>query len=195
LVSFLSQLSQAVAGSLGSGEKCPGSRSCLPSVSHNLAVQFYLVRQFDQAIEQCQKTIEMDPNFAIAYQVLGQAYLAKGMNRVAVPLFEKYLTLSRSSADSLALLGYAHARLGERSQALQMLNQLKAASKEQYVPSFFFALVYAALEDKDQAFSSLEKGCEERFTRFAYLNVEALWDPLRSDPRFSDRVRRVGIPR
>jgi len=166
-----------------------------PSVSHNLAVQFYLARQFDNAMEQCQKTIEMDPNFAIAYQVLGQSYLARRMNREAVPVFEKYLALSRSSADSLALLGYVHARLGEHSQALQMLDQLKAASSQHFVPSFLFALVYAGLEDKDQAFFWLEKGCEERYTRFAYLKLEALWDPLRSDPRFFDLVRRVGIPR
>jgi hypothetical protein len=98
-------------------------------------------------------------------------------------------------SDSLALLGYVHARLGEHSRALQMLEQLKAASREHFVPSFFFALVYAGLEDKDQAFSWLEKGCEERYTRFAYLKLEALWDPLRSDPRFFDLVQRVGIPR
>jgi tetratricopeptide (TPR) repeat protein len=165
-----------------------------PAVSHNLAVQFYLARQFDQAIEQCQSTIEMDPNFAVAYQVLGQAYLARGMNREGVPVFEKYSALSRGGIDSLALLAYAHARLGERRQALRILEQLKVASKEHFVPSFFFALVYAGLEDKDQAFSWLEKGCEERFTRFAYLKVEALWDPLRSDQRFSDLIRRVGIP-
>jgi TolB-like protein/DNA-binding winged helix-turn-helix (wHTH) protein/Tfp pilus assembly protein PilF len=165
-----------------------------PAVSHNLAVQFYLARKFDQAIEQCQKTIEMDPNFAVAYQVLGQSYLARGMNREALPVLEKYSEVSRSGVDSVALLGYTHARLAERSQALQMLEQLKAASKEHFVPSFFFALVYAGLEDKDQAFSWLEKGCEERYTRFAYLKLEALWDPLRSDPRFSDLIRRVGIP-
>jgi hypothetical protein len=55
-------------------------------------------------------------------------------------------------------------------------------------------MIYAALEDKDQAFMQLEKGYDERFTRFAYLKLEALWDPLRSDERFSELVRRVGIP-
>jgi hypothetical protein len=55
---------------------------------------------------------------------------------------------------------------------------------------FFFALVYAGLEDKDQAFTWLEKGYDERYTRFAYLKLEALWDPQRSDQRFSDLVRR-----
>jgi hypothetical protein len=55
-------------------------------------------------------------------------------------------------------------------------------------------LVYAALEDKDQAFMWLEKRYDERFARFAYLRLEALWDPLRSDERFNQLVQRVGIP-
>jgi TolB-like protein/DNA-binding winged helix-turn-helix (wHTH) protein/Tfp pilus assembly protein PilF len=165
-----------------------------PSVSHYLALQLYLARQFDQAIEQCHKTLDLDPNFAIAYQVLGQAYLGEGMNREAEPILEKYSALSQGSADSLALLGYSHARLGERNQALRTLEELKATSKKSYVPAFYVAMIYAALEDKDQAFMQLEKGYDERFSRFAYLKLEALWDPLRSDERFSDLVRRVGIP-
>ncbi len=165
-----------------------------PSASHYLAVQLYLARQFDQAIEQCHKTLDLDPNFAIAYQVLGQAYLAEGMNREAEPVLEKYSALSQGSADSLALLGYSHARLGERGQTLRTLEELKATSKKSYVPAFYFAMIYAALQDKDQAFMELEKGYDERFARFAYLKLEALWDPLRSDERFSDLVRRVGIP-
>ena len=165
-----------------------------PSASHNLAVQFYFARQFNQAIEQCHKTLEMDPNFVVAYQVLGEAYLAEGMNREAVPVLEKYSALSQGGADSLALLGYSHARLEERTHALRMLQELTAASKKSFVPAFFFALVYAGLEDKDQAFTWLERAYNERYTRFAYLKLEALWDPLRSDQRFSDLVRRVGIP-
>jgi TolB-like protein/DNA-binding winged helix-turn-helix (wHTH) protein/Tfp pilus assembly protein PilF len=165
-----------------------------PSLSHSLAVQFYLTRQFDQAIEQCRKTLEMDPNFAVAYAVLGQTYLAKGMNSEAAPVLEKYSALSQGSVDSLALLGYSQARRGKKSQALRTIDELKETSKNSFVPAFYFALVYAALEDKDQAFMWLEKGYDERFARFAYLKLEALWDPLRSDERFRDLVRRVGIP-
>jgi len=165
-----------------------------PSLSHSLAVQFYLTRQFDQAIEQCRKTLEMDPNFAVAYAVLGQTYLARGMNDEAAPVLEKYSALSQGSADALALLGYSQARRGEKSQALRTIEKLKATSKKSFVPAFYFALVYAALEDKDQAFMWLEKGYDERFARFAYLKLEALWDPLRSDERFNALVRRVGIP-
>ena len=181
---------EAIAVAKGALDLDPAS----PSASHRLAVQLYLARQFDRAIQECHNTLEMDPNYAIAYALLGQAYLAKGMDRESVPVLEKYSALSRGSANSLALLGYSHARLRERTQALQMIEQLKAASKERFVPAFFLALVYAGLEDKDQAFSWLEKAYDERFIRIAYLKLEALWDPLRSDQRFSDLVRRVGIP-
>jgi TolB-like protein/Tfp pilus assembly protein PilF len=165
-----------------------------PAVSHSLAVQLYLARRFDQAIEQARETLEMDANFAISYAVLGEVYLSKGMYREGLSALEKYSALSRHGAASLALLGYAHALLGERKESLQMIEALKAASKQTFVPAFFVALVYAGLEDKDQAFTWLEKAYEERFNRLAYLKVEALWDPLRSDPRFTDLLRRIDLP-
>ncbi len=184
------QSQEAVAVAKGALDLDPAS----PSLSHSLAVQFYLTRQFDQAIEQCHKTLEMDPNFGVAYAVLGQTYLAKGMNSEAAPVLEKYSALGQGSADSLALLGYSQARRGEKRKALRTIEELKATSKKSFVPAFYFALVYAALDDKDQAFMWLEKGYDERFARFAYLKLEALWDPLRSDERFNGLVRRVGIP-
>jgi serine/threonine protein kinase/Tfp pilus assembly protein PilF len=165
-----------------------------PAVSHVLAVQFYLSRQFDQAIEQSHKTLEMDPHYAVAYAMLGQAYASKGCYRQALPDLDKHLELSGGSAAALALLGYAHARLGERNEALRILDELGAVSKRSFVTAFFFALVYAGLEDKDHAFLWLEKACEERFNRLAYVKVEALWDSLRSDLRFAELLRRVGVP-
>ena len=165
-----------------------------PAVSHSLAVQLYLARQFDNAIAQAHKTLELDPNFAISYQLLGEVYVSRGMYREGLPELEKYSALSRGRALSLALLGYAHARLGERSQALRMLEQLEAASKQSYTPAFSFAVVYAGLGENDQAFTWLEKAYGERTSRLGYLKVEPLWDPLRSDPRFADLVRRIGFP-
>jgi TolB-like protein/Tfp pilus assembly protein PilF len=165
-----------------------------PAVNHSLAVQFYFARQFDQAIEQSHKALELDPNFAISYALLGEVYVSGGMYREGLSELEKYSALSRGRAMSLALLGYAHARLGERSQSLRILEQLEAASKERYTPAFSFAVVYAGLDEKDQAFAWLEKAYGERTSRLGYLKVEPLWDPLRSDPRFADLVRRIGLP-
>ena len=68
------------------------------------------------------------------------------------------------------------------------------ASQHHFVPAFFLALVHAGREDKDRAFDWLEKAYDERFNRLAYLKLDALWDPLRSDPRFIDLLRRVDIP-
>jgi TolB-like protein/Tfp pilus assembly protein PilF len=165
-----------------------------PAVSHSLAVQLYLARQFDQAIEQVHNTLQLDANFPISYQLLGEVYISKGMCRKALASLETYCALSRSCAASLGLVGYSHARLHERSQALRMIEELRAASKQNFVPAFFFALVYAGLGDNDLAFLWLEKAYEERFNRLAYLKLDALWDPLRSDPRFKNLLRRIGIP-
>jgi eukaryotic-like serine/threonine-protein kinase len=189
-LSSLGRFEEAVATAKRTLDLDPAS----PAVSHVLAVQLYLSRQFDQAIQQCHKTLEMDPHYAVAYAMLGQAYASKGCYQEAVPDLGKYLDLSRGGAPALALLGYTHARLGERNEALRMLDELETLSKRSSVTGFSFALVYAGLEDKDQAFMWLEKACEERFNRLAYLKVEALWDPLRSDPRFAKLLRRVGIP-
>ena len=189
-LSSLGRSGEALAVAKGALDLDPAS----PAVSHSLAVQLYLARKFDRAAKQAHDTLEMDPDFAVTYAVLGEVYLSKEMYREGLSVLEKYSTLSRSCAASLALLGYSHARLGERKESLQMIEELKAASKQSFVPALFVALVYAGLEDNDQAFTWLEKAYQERFNRLAYLKVEALWDPLRSDPRFADLLRRVGIP-
>jgi tetratricopeptide (TPR) repeat protein len=165
-----------------------------PAVSHSLTAQLYLARKFDEAIDQSHNTQELDGNLAVSYATQGEVYVSKLMYREGLLALEKYSALSRNGATSLALLGYSHARLGQKSQALQMIEELTTASKQNFVPAFFFALVYAGLEDKDQAFNWLEKAYEERSNRLAYLKVDALWDPLRSDGRFTDILRRIGIP-
>jgi tetratricopeptide (TPR) repeat protein len=166
----------------------------LAATTGKRVVQLYLARRFDDAMNQSRKTLELDPNVAVAYAILGQSYSVKGMDREALAENQKYWTLSHGSAVSIAVLGYAHGRLGERRQALVALDQLAAASKQNYIPAFAFAVIYAGLGEKDQAFAWLEKTHEERFTRFAYLRREAFWDPLRSDPRFTASLDRYGFP-
>jgi hypothetical protein len=76
---------------------------------------------------------------------------------------------------------------------LDIIEELRATSQNSFVPSLSFALVYAGLGEADQAFTWLKKACDERHNRLAYLKVEALWDPLRSDSRFTDLLRAFGI--
>jgi TolB-like protein/Tfp pilus assembly protein PilF len=164
------------------------------AVSHVLAVQLYLARFFDQAVEQCKQTLELDPGYEPAYAVLGQVYSLTGRYEEATTEFEKSLTVTQRSTWVLALLGYARARSGARSDAMAIIDELGATSKSSFVPALCFALVYAGLEEADQAFAWLAKASDERHNRLAYVKVEALWDPLRPDPRFADLLRGFGIP-
>jgi hypothetical protein len=75
-----------------------------------------------------------------------------------------------------------------------MLDELKGLSKERYVPAFSFAVIYLGLGEKDQAFAWLEKAYEDRSSLILFLKGDPIWDPLRSDPRFADLLRRIGLP-
>lgn len=165
-----------------------------PSASHLLSVQLYVARRFDESIQECHRTLEMAPDLFLAYMVLAQSCAGKGSCREALSYLDKAPAASGNVPWFTAYRGYLHALLGEQSQALQKIEELKTISKTGFVPGFFYALVYAGLGDMDRAFSWLEKSCDERFVRLVYLRVEAIWDPIRSDPRFAEIVRRVGIP-
>jgi len=164
------------------------------ALSHTLAVQLGLSGHTDEAIAECRRTIELDPGFAVAYDVLGNMLSAKGMYREATPELEKAVALTRGAAIPTANLGYVRARLGQREEARRILQQLAEASKQRYTPALAFAVVHLGLGEHDQALNWLEKAYEERFNRLAYLRREPVWDPLRSDARFIDLLRRINLP-
>jgi serine/threonine protein kinase/tetratricopeptide (TPR) repeat protein len=163
------------------------------AASHVSAVQLYLARLFEQSAQQCQQTLELDPNYEPAYAVLGQVYALTGRYEEAAVEFEKSVAVTQRSSWALALLGYARARSGARSQAMDIIDEVKAISKSSFVSALCFALVYTGLEEADEAFPWLKNACDERHNRLAYVKVEALWDPLRSDPRFANLLQEFGI--
>jgi len=158
-----------------------------------LGRDLYMARRFDEAIEQFKKMLEMDPGAPLAHYHLGLAYAEKGTYREAISELEEYAALTHRSPLSLAFLGNVLARSGERSRALQLLAELKAVSSQKYVYPVGFARIYAGLGDKERAFAWLETGYEERAAPLFYLKVDPIWDPLRSDPRFNDLLRRIGL--
>jgi tetratricopeptide (TPR) repeat protein len=166
-----------------------------PIINFELGLAFYYARDYDQAIEQFQKTLELDPSFPPVQQFLPAAYEQKGIYGEAIAGFKKAIPLKGGSEWSLtrAGLGHLYAVLGKKSEALTVLNELKQLSAEEYVPATSVALIYAGLGEKDQAFAWLEKGYEERSFQIQWLNVEPRWDSLRSDPRFAALMRRMGI--
>jgi len=163
-------------------------------INHAQAWPYHLSRRYDEAIQKYRKTLEMEPNFARTHLRLGEVFAAKGMYREAIGEYEKFSALGGGSTMAVALIGNAHALTGKRQEALRAIEELTAASKRRYVPSFHFALVYTGLGDKDKAFAWFERAYEERSQFLVDLKFEPILDPLRSDPRFAELVRRVGVP-
>ena len=155
---------------------------------------FYNARQYDLAIEQYRRTLEMESNFALARYYLGLAYVQAGGFEEAIAELREAVTLSRRSPEIVAGLGYAYARAHQKREAEGILEEMKLLSKRRYVSPSLLAQVYAGLDNKDQAITWLEKGYEERSTWLAYLKVDPIFDPLRSDPRFQSLLRRMNFP-
>jgi serine/threonine-protein kinase len=166
-----------------------------PIVSFELGLAFYYARDYDQAIEQFQKTFELEQNFPPAQQFLPACYEQKGMYDEAIAGFKKAIPLLGGSEWTFSRggLGHTYAVLGRKSEALAVVAELKQLTPQGYVPATSIALVYAGLGDKDQAFAWLEKAYEEHSFQLQWLTIEPRWNNLRSDPRFADLVRRVGL--
>jgi tetratricopeptide (TPR) repeat protein len=159
-----------------------------------LGTAFSFAGQYDQAIEQLRKTLDMDSGFLPAHTELGGAYAQKRMYGEAIAEFEKAISLEKDNAFSLMGLGFTYAVSGKTEDAHRILDQLNELSKRLYVPPTFIAAVYAGLGKNDQAFQWLEKAYNERDEGLIYLNSAAPWRRLSSDPRFASLVRRVGLP-
>lgn len=154
-----------------------------------------IARRYDEAIEQSKTAIEMDPNLGFAHWLLGLAYVYKGANETAIVTLQKSTALSGDSPDEPAALGLAYALSGKTVEARKILDELKQRSERKYLSPTVIAALYGALGEKDRAFALLDKAYEERDFLLVMLKVEPMFDPLRSDPRFTTLVQRVGLPR
>jgi TolB-like protein len=162
-------------------------------VNETPALEFYFARQYDSAIEQERKVLELDPNFITAHNVLGGSFVYKSMYNEGIPEFKKSLAISPGDERTLGFLGLAYAQSGRRAAAQNVLDQLNQLSKKEYVEPVPTAQIYTALGEKDKAFEWLEKAYEERSWYLGFVKVDRPFDPLRSDPRFVDLLRRMNL--
>jgi Flp pilus assembly protein TadD len=126
-----------------------------------------------------------------AHDTLGAAYLQKTMYKEATAEFEKAVAISPRTPEALVWLGCAYAVAGRRADAQRVLNQLNDLSKQKYVPAWSKAGIYMCLGEKDKAFEWLEKSYKEG--SLLGIKVSPAWDPLCSDPRFADLLRRMNL--
>ena len=135
------------------------------------------------------RRLELDPNFVYASWVIAQSYEQQGRYQEALAEFERARGISADWAWIIAELGYVYAALGQRAEAQKILQQLSERAKREHIDPVLISCIYIALGDKDQAFAWLEKACQERAGQISFLKVEAKFDPLRSDPRFTELQR------
>jgi TolB-like protein len=157
----------------------------------DLVRHLYYARHYDEAIAECRKLIEMDQEFARGHVELGQILEQKGLHSEAVVEFQKALVLSENSVAAMTGLGHAFALSGKQSEALNVIKKLGDLSKQHYVSPYQTAVIYAGLGDKAQALAWLEKARDERFNWIPFIQVDPLFDDLRSDPRFAALVQNL----
>jgi len=153
----------------------------------------YYAREYDEAIEQEKKALEIDPTYWFAHYFLGWTYLQKGQTREAIAELQKAADLS-GFPQAIAPVGHAQAKAGNRAEALKILAEFKTWSKTGLVAPYDMATVYFGLGDKEQGFAWLEKAAEARNWWVLFIKVEPWMDPLRSDPRFQAIIRKMNFP-
>jgi TolB-like protein/Tfp pilus assembly protein PilF len=150
-------------------------------------------RRYEEAERELHSALAVQPDDATALWYMGFVLLAKNQAADASPYLEKALTVSNRSPGVIGVLIRAYNQAGRRADALQLLAELKTRRKTGYVPSGAFVNAYLGLEEKEQVFVSLEEAYKEQSNILQFLKVHPYFDPLRSDPRFADLLRRVGL--
>jgi tetratricopeptide (TPR) repeat protein len=154
---------------------------------------FYYAREYHRAIEQCRTVLDLDSRSVSARDCLGSAYLATAAYDQAIAEYSALVTSSGNDPLRLASLGCAYALSGRKRPARRVIAQLTAASKIHYVPPYFLGLIHAALGDKDESFSWLQRAYEQHDSYLVRLKVEPVIDPLRSDSRYRELLRRMNL--
>lgn len=149
--------------------------------------------RYDEAVRQYRKTLEMDPDYGEAHFNLGLTYEQKGMHEEAIAELQKAVDLSGARTPIRAVLGYAYATAGRPDEARAILCELKELSEREHASPMEVAIVYTGLGERDEAIRWMEKAYEERSGVLVFLKVEPLYDSLRTDPKFTALLRRVGF--
>jgi eukaryotic-like serine/threonine-protein kinase len=165
-----------------------------PFANGHLLWHYYYAHEFDHLIEVCRDKLATDPNWFWLHFELGRAYEQKKMFKEAIAELGKASALQKDMTLATAALGHAFAVSGQTENARQVLGNLKKLSNQRYVSSADIAMVYAGLGDNDQAFAWLQRAYTERSWYLVVLRVDPRLDNLRSDPRYTDLLRRMGLP-
>jgi TolB-like protein/DNA-binding winged helix-turn-helix (wHTH) protein/Tfp pilus assembly protein PilF len=155
---------------------------------------YYEGRKYQQAIQQYNKTLEMDSAYVPTLMLLGTGYMRVGDYPKAIVQFEKARAVGGENGSVLSGLAQAHALSGKRAEARRILRRLEHPTSATFVSPWDMALLYAALGDKAKAVQSLERAADQHVGWVVRLGVEPAFDSLRDEPQFEQLRRRIGVP-
>jgi serine/threonine protein kinase/Tfp pilus assembly protein PilF len=164
-----------------------------PFLRRVLGYLYYLMRQYSNAIEECNNALELDPGNLPAHIHLSQIYIAMEKFDEAIRILESARQVLGYSPTVLDLLGFAYAQSGRTQEAQKLFEYLQGIAQKTYVPSESFARIIFGLGDIDKGFDWLEKAVEERDALIFALNVTPIYDLLRSHPRFHALLRKMNL--
>jgi TolB-like protein/Tfp pilus assembly protein PilF len=149
---------------------------------------YYMAREFDKAIDHIQKTLELSPNASLPLQVLAMSYAAKGMYDEAISILQQFKDIPLLET----FIGYVYGKAGKKKEAQEILDEFLKRSEKDYFSPYMIAFVYAGLGENDKTFECLEKSIEEHDTNWS-VKVEPPFDDLRSDPRWTDLMKKMNL--
>jgi len=153
----------------------------------------FAARDYDQSVRLAKKFLSSQPNDPWEHTILGWTYEQKKMPDQAISEFKSAVEVTKGDPFFLAALGHAYAQAGRKGDANDVLRTLFQQAKKSYISPFSVALIYTALGEKDTAFRWLDKAVSEHSTFLVYSKWEPRLDPLRSDPRFKELLKQIGL--
>jgi TolB-like protein/class 3 adenylate cyclase/Tfp pilus assembly protein PilF len=163
-----------------------------PVIAYWNARYLLYARRIEEAIEEGQRALDLDPDYAYGQAILGRAELLQGKNEEAIDLFRRSVDLARSSTFQ-AYLAYGLASAGRDAEAQEILERIAHGEGPDYVRSELLAAVQGELGKTDAAFRELERAYADRSAGLIYLHLDPLYDSLRDDPRMDEMVQRIGL--
>jgi len=162
-------------------------------INTDLALTYYHARRYDEAVAQAKRALELDSEFAVAHYTLGRAYTESGQYEEALRSLERAVALSDGNPLFMGELGRAYAQAGNPDRTREILAELTSTADQRYVGPESFAVLYAALGEKDEALDWLEQAYQRRSNFIISLKTVPSVDSLRDDPRFVALLRRAGL--
>jgi pentatricopeptide repeat protein len=153
----------------------------------------FQAHRYEDSIRESSSALAIQPDSAVNLTGLGFALIANNKPADAIPVLEKAVSLSSGSPAATGVLIRAYAHAGRRSDALRLLEQLKQRRKAGYIPAAALVNAYLGLGDNERAFYWLEQAYKEQSNILQFLKTHPYFDPIRSDRRFVELVRRVGL--